>query len=383
MPNATLTTDTTDPQKLTALAVSADHETIAGILQEIDVESPAETASSVEVYTIEGMTAAAASIILRTQIPQARISLGSDPQQLVAFARPADHRQIKQVVEGIAAAAAEGEAARVARVYTLDSLTSTAAMAFLRQVVPQAQLSAGSETDQLIAWGRPADHEKIEATLTEIDVEGPDDATAVIYTLEKMDERQARFVSIFLQNAIPEARFVPGLELGQLVASAQPKDHEEIRNLVDQLTAAPSADKAPKAVVYNLTSITATAASRILADAVPDATVATDPDDPHKITALAVAADHETIAGVLEEIDVEGPAQTAAKVVVYPLVGMESRRSYYAYRFIREAVPQANLTLSTDSSDGVVALRISSASVVLLSVRSDPAGRDKLDSDDA
>ena len=350
VPNATLTTDTTNPQRLTALAVTADHETIAGILQEIDVESPAEMASSVEVYTIEGMTAATASIILRTQVPLARVSLGTDPQQLVVFARPADHQQIKQVVEGIAAAAAEGEAARVARVYTLDSLTATAAMAFLRQVVPQAELSAGSERDQLIAWARPADHEKIDATLTEIDVEGPDDATAVIYTLEKMDERSARFVSIFLQNAIPEARFVPGLELGQLVAWARPKDHEEIRNLVDQLTAAPAADKAPKAVVYNLTSITAASASQVLADAVPDATLATDPDDPHKITALAVAADHETIAGVLKEIDVESPAETAAKVVVYPLVGMESRRSYYAYRFIREAVPQANLTLSTDST---------------------------------
>ena len=104
---------------------------------------------------------------------------------------------------------------------------------------------------------------------------------------------------------------------------------------------------------------TAASASQVLADAVPDATLATDPDDPHKITALAVSADHETIAGVLKEIDVEGPAETAAKVVVYPLVGMESRRSYYVYRFIRDAVPQANLTLrwafveaATDATKG-------------------------------
>ena len=138
MPNATLTTDTTNPQKLTALAVTADHETIAGILEEIDVASPAETASSVEVYTIEGMTAAAASIILRTQVPLARVSLGSDPQQLVVYARPADHQQIKQVVEGIATASAEGETARVAQVYTLDSLTATAAMAFLRRSSPRS-----------------------------------------------------------------------------------------------------------------------------------------------------------------------------------------------------------------------------------------------------
>ena len=263
MPNATLTPDTANPQKLTVFGTPADHATIVAILEEIDVDVPSETASQVKVYTVEGMTAASASIILRTEVPQARVSFGSDPQQLVVFARPADQASVQQMIDAIAAAADAEMEARDAVVYTLDSLTPTAAMTFLRQVAPKAQLSLGSQPDQLIGWASPEDHETIRATLDQIDMKGTEDTEVVVYTLDNMSATGAIYVTRFLSTAVPGARIVSGTQPGQLVAWAEPEEHRGDRSTdraVDRQ--GPARRRRPKAVVYNLESITAASATR-------------------------------------------------------------------------------------------------------------------------
>ena len=65
--------------------------------------------------------------ILTATVPGARITLGTDPQQLVVWARPADHEVVGELVDSITAAAAAEDAGRSATVYSLKSLTATAA----------------------------------------------------------------------------------------------------------------------------------------------------------------------------------------------------------------------------------------------------------------
>ncbi|HUT95740.1 MAG TPA: hypothetical protein VMY37_40165, partial [Thermoguttaceae bacterium] len=352
VPQATFTADSTDAQKMTVWARPSEHDTIARVLQEIDVEGPAKTTFALRIYTIEGMTASYAMQALRTLVPAAQVSLGSDPQQLVVWARPADHEQIQQMVDEVVAAAGEGEAARIAQVYTLESLTATTAMSFLRQVVPLAQLSQGSQADQLIAWARPKDHDRIASTLKQIDVEGPEDAAAVVYTLEGVSSYgAASYVVSFLTNAIPEARFLQGARPSQVVAWARPKDHEEIAELIDDLTAGPPPEKAPKAVVYNLTHITAASANQVLSGAVPNATLTTDTSDPRKLTALATRTDHEMIASILQDIDVESPAATSSTVKVYTVEGMTASA---AMIILQTQVPQARVSMGSDPQQLVI-----------------------------
>ncbi|MFH1924736.1 MAG: secretin N-terminal domain-containing protein, partial [Planctomycetota bacterium] len=311
-------------------------------------EGSVETASRVKLYTIEGMPAASAMTILSTTVPQARVSLGTDPQQLVVWARPADHEAIRQVVEELATAATDQEMGRTAAVYTLESLTATSAMTFLTQVVPQAQLSLGSQPDQLIAWAMPSDHKRIESTLLQIDVEGAGDTKVVVYTLEGVCPTVAFYVFSFLTSTVPGARFTPGAEPGQLVAWATPKDHEEIATLIEQLTAEPPPEKAPKAVVYGLKSITAASAMQVLQQAVPRATFTPDTSDAQRLTVLARRSDHETITAILEEIDIESPSETMSTVEVYTLDRLDPRIASYVFQFLATAVPDARFTPGVD-----------------------------------
>ncbi|NQT12986.1 MAG: hypothetical protein HQ582_09560, partial [Planctomycetes bacterium] len=354
VPGATLTPDTANPQKLTAWARPSDQEMIAGILEEIDREGDQATTSKAKVYAVEGMSATTAMTILSTTVPQARITVGTDPQQLVVWARPADHEAVRQLVEEISAAAAAQEAGRTATVYTLKSLTATAAMTFLGQVTPQAQLSAGSQPDQLIAWASPKDHETIRSTLDEIDVKGTEDTQVVVYTLDNMNATGAYYVTQFLTSAVPGARFVSGTQPGQLVAWAEPEEHEEIAELIEQLTAKAPPEKAPKAVVYSLESITSTEATQVLRAAVPNATLTPDAANPQKLTVFGTPADQQTIAAILQEIDVEVPAKMASQVKVYTVEGMTASA---ASIILRTEVPQARVSLGSDPQQLVVFAR--------------------------
>ena len=79
--------------------------------------------------------------------------------------------------------------------------------------------------------------------------------------------------------AFPNARFVTGARPDQVVAWATPKDHTEIKNLIDQMIREPDPEDAPKVAVYDLKFITPASAQQILA-AVVDAVNAFAGDAP-------------------------------------------------------------------------------------------------------
>ena len=68
------------------------------------------------------------------------------------------------------------------------------------------QSLASSEANRLTAWARPSDHEKIKTTLEQIDIEGREDAEAVVYALEGIDTAGVWAARLFLSSAVPGAR---------------------------------------------------------------------------------------------------------------------------------------------------------------------------------
>ena len=120
VPNATFTTDPDDPQRLTASARAADHETIKTVLDEIDVEGEGGGRSSVQIYKLQGQQAATSMTyalqLLTTAFPRARFSLGTEPSQFVAWASPKDHKDIQALVDRLNAAPPPDEASESRRV---------------------------------------------------------------------------------------------------------------------------------------------------------------------------------------------------------------------------------------------------------------------------
>ncbi len=360
VPNATFTTDPDDPQRLTASARAADHETIKTVLDEIDVEGEGGGRSTVQVYKLLGKqpaaSLAAALQLLTTAFPRARFSPGTEPDQFVAWASPRDHQDIQALVERLNAAPPPDEASQAA-VYTLKEISATTAISILRSAVPRATLSPdASDPQRLTAYATPLEQTTIKDILQQIDKESDPDASysVAIYTMEGMSTRSLYYTGMFLTQVVPQAKFTPGSEEGQLVVWATAKDHVQIKSLIEQLQKAPPPELARTIKVYTLQHITAAAVIPFLQSAVRRADVTTDPADAQRLNAWATPADHKTIEEVLKQMDVKPDPESAPTAAVYQLEGMSQSAVFYSLRFLRDAVPRASYAIGGEGGQIVV-----------------------------
>jgi type II secretory pathway component GspD/PulD (secretin) len=349
VPQAKLTIDAENPQRLTAWARGFEHESIAAILQEIDVPGDGRQESTVEVYTVPSVSLTAAIYQLRTlstAFPKAQFSLGGDAGQVVAWASAKDHEQIRALVERMKTPAAEDTRQLV--VYTLDHIEAEQARDILRKVVATAEFTADpANAKRLTVWAKPAEHRTVENSLAQIDVEeaAGSDATAVIYSLEDMDATALIYAQQFLTATVPTARITRAAQPNQVLAWATARDHERLQMLVDQLTKQPPVEAAPKVAIYTTTSIPAATALTVLRKVAPRAELTADPANPQRFTAWARPADHAAIEAVLKDIDMAEAPELASQPVVYPLPGMTATSSLYVRSFLANAFPRASFTL--------------------------------------
>jgi ribosomal protein L12E/L44/L45/RPP1/RPP2 len=416
---AELTADPANPQRLTAWAVPADHRSIDSALAQIDVEDAAGLGLTAVVYTFEAMDATSVTYALQfltTAVPTARITRGVQPDQLVAWATPRDHEQLRTLVEQLtrqppaeqaprvavyslqfmpAASAAEllrravpkaefttdpvdrgrliawanptdqntikmilsdldvegeGTAAKV-QVYKLEGVTSalamTPAITLMTTAFPNARFSAGTTPGELVAWGSAKDHAEIKQLVDRLNAGPPPEQapTAVVYSLQGMDTAGVTYALQFLTSAMPTARFTRGAQPDQVVAWATPKEHEQLRSLVDQLTEQPPLEWTPRATVYTTEFISAANASSVLMSAVPQAKITVDPENPQRLTAWAKPFEHDSIAAILAEIDIEGDPRQRSTIQVYSIPALTTTSAIYQVRTLMAAFPSAQFSL--------------------------------------
>jgi hypothetical protein len=356
VPRATFTADPADPQRLTASARPAEHEIIKTILAEIDVEGDPGSQPSVVVYQLERQTSVTSmsyAISLLTQaFPRARLLLGTELGQFVAWASAKDHEGIKALVDRLNAGPPPEEAPE-ATVYSLQHITAASAVSLLTTAIPKATLTPDTEDPRrLTAFASPADHAAIKQILEKIDVAGEPGggATVAIYKLEGATAASSLYYTLTVfRTAFPKATFSVGTEANQFVAWATEKDHTGIKSLVEQMNAAPPPEDAPQVALYTLEWITAASATTVLQAAVPKATITADPADPQRLTALARPADHEKITAALATIDVEGGGGGRELVAVYQLERQASPTTMsYAISLLTQAFPRARFLLGTE-----------------------------------
>jgi type II secretory pathway component GspD/PulD (secretin) len=328
----------TDPNKVVALARPADHELIKQAVEQMSKKEPPETARQVAVYTVPMTTAGSTSsggsrlsgasamiTVLKPMFPDAQFTVGVDPTRLVAWARPADQAEIKKAVDEMAKQEPLETAAKVA-VYTVDAATATAALTALKLMFPDSQFAAGADPSQVVAYARPDDQTRIKAAVEEMAKKLPAEQTrqVVVHTVPTMPlgsgSRRAGaggWITV-LKPMFPDAQFTVGVDPTRLVAWARPADQAAIRKAVEELSKREPAETAPTVVVYSLTSLSTTSAIPILQSVYPDAHVAAG-SDPSKLIVWARPADHERIKASIEQLEASGLPGGDRVLAIYPM----------------------------------------------------------------
>ena len=342
-----------EPDKLVVLARPKDHALIKSTVEQLSQADPPETARRISVYSVEATgatTAAGVVATLTTMFPEAKLTAGLEPGQIIVWARPAEHTQIAQAVQDMSQKEPPEKARKIA-VYALEAsgaTSTTGAMSTLTTMFPDAKFTAGLEPGQIIAWARPADHAQIAKTIEDLSKKEPPEKARkiVVYAFKATSPTAAYYTIAMLRSLFPEAQFSTGAEPDKLVALARPKDHEAIKATVEQLASADPPETARRITVYTLESSTATTAAGALTTLTtmfPEAKFTAGLES-GQIIAWARPAEHAQIAQAVQDMSQKEPPEKARKIAVYALEASGATSTTGAMTTLTTMFPDAKFT---------------------------------------
>ena len=342
VPNATVTVESTTGN-LMVWASPADHVTVKATLDEM-LKQASEGGGKVVIYDLEGTGALTAWYILREAFPRMTFRYSTvDRAKLIAWGSEADHERVKKLVDQLEAEASRKTGLEL-KVYDVASVGTTKAIQMLSSVVPKAQLTTGTDPDKLIVWAKPDDHAAIENIVSQLPP--PVEVESRVYRLKHAEARAAYYA---LRLLVPAASVSWDTVNNSVVVSATPKDHEKVRDAIDDMEQ-PGAEYTPILVVYPVGEANPTTISTFLRSVVPNARVTVD-DSSGNLLAWATPTDHLVIKSTLEEM-IKQAGEGAGKVVIYDV---ESTGGVSAWYIMREAFPRMTFRYSTTDATKLIA----------------------------
>ncbi len=341
VPNATVTADLKNRAVL-ALATPKEHEAIRAAVEKLaQAESP-ETAPVTASYILRATGAAAASRLLTAALPEAQFSVGGDPSQLIAYARPSEQLIIKSAVEQMESEGQLDEK-RVMAVYSLpmkDAASLT--LALDPTTLKNAKITPLPNRDGLLVWAEPAQQKVIQKSVEQFKKELPKalEETTKVYHFRWASPSTALTT---LTAVLPNAKLAADVTARTLVASASPDDHKKIAAAVEEIDKEDPATSA-KLVTYPSGKVDPTTLRTLLTQLVPNATVSADLRN-RLVLALATPKEHEAISAAVDKLAQAESPETAPVTASYIL---RATGAAAASKLLTAALPEAQFAVGTD-----------------------------------
>ena len=213
----------------------------------------------------------------------------------------------------------------------------------LTSLVPTARLAVDSQTGGLAAWATPEEQDTIRKAIEEMSKEEvtASKPTTKAYALKNITAAAALPV---LTSAVPTAKVSAGADESQVVAVAQPRDHQMLQAIVQEIDVEGAAAAKSSVAVYKLENKTSSTAvlyaMSVFRSAFPKANF-TLGADAGEFVAWASAKDHEGIKALVDQLNAPPAPENAPKVALYPLKTITATS---AMTVLQAAVPGATLT---------------------------------------
>ncbi len=330
-------------RSLTANALPADHERIEQIIQQLD-QPPNDNRETV-VYRLEQGDVYALLTTLRSLLPEAVFGVDRSSRTLVATASPTDQQRIRQVVQQMDDPEFRALETRVYRVQMrrLYSLRYS-----LNAISPDAIIVTDEDNGLLVATASPADHEKIQAIIKQLNDSQAETRETKVYHFQYADPASVRLT---LLQMLPRSLLSIDPATKSLIANASPEDQLRIDEMVQQLDQ--PADDGRETAVYRLQEGDVYALLNSLQSLLPNVAFGVDRSS-RTLIATATPEEQERISKVVEEMD--DPEFSAMETKVYRVEMGELYSLRYALRSLsREAI------IVTDEENGLLVATASPA----------------------
>ena len=234
-PNARLAVDS-KTGGLAVMGTAAEQEEIQSAIEQMVSQAIGETGRFVA-YRLFKTERDTATGVLAQAVPEARISSGKDPTQLLIWARPADHTMIERIITQLESESAPNKDFEL-KVYSTKSTGVGNIMQLIGRAVPKAMVSLSSEPNRLVIYALPNDHIAIAKIIKQFDAEHKPETVPEFYDLKTVDvDAASRLISTILQKhgggAGTTMTFIPNTN--QMYVEARPEQHELIRTGLVQM----------------------------------------------------------------------------------------------------------------------------------------------------
>ncbi|MDR3199790.1 MAG: hypothetical protein LBU34_18135 [Planctomycetaceae bacterium] len=254
------------PDEIIAWAGSADHESIAKMLETVAEAFPEFV---LKTYYFKNIPLGEGFTVLNNMFyGRAVLTLRPSTGDVLVHAPPDIQAKVAaSIAEFDIPRPAETEAMPVA--YDLSDIPATAitytATSIRQALGTQVIILPSSIPGQLIVWGKLADQQKVRAMVDQMLLERPETISKMqTYTIYR---GTARSVEPILLRIVPNARFGYGINPNQLLVWAKESDHVKIKDAIDKLN---ETDPDVKIETYSLKNIYATTARTLIANLITD-----------------------------------------------------------------------------------------------------------------
>ena len=272
----------------------------------------------VKVYPTEEVDPQIAALVLGKLLPDAVVAPNVNGKIIAVMAR---QDQQAMVVDALAQMqdfnTSAGPLEPVA--YSVEKLGSTATVAALTPVFPQAKFFPGATATQLVAVANSDDHQKIKETLAQLASLSPTaDLTLRVFQLRPELAAQVRPL---ITAALPNLKIL-GTAPDTLPVLASEEDQKQVQNLIaqaeQQLVATPKTIKP-----YTVEKLTLAQARASLLQKIPTLSTVELGGDPRVLYLLATEEEHATAGQVISELEAAIVPTPPANVVLYPLEDLD------------------------------------------------------------
>ncbi len=356
---------------LLAWASPWEHQAIEKVLKQMQAGAEAQSKPKLVVYEVAEGDPVSMVAVLRALVPRAQVVADAKTRSIGATATPQEHELIRSAVEQMSKKEPPEKAHRLVT-YTIDAGRRSAistVISILGEQYPGARFTPGLERGHILAWARPDDQKRIQATIDELTKNTPPPElgyTLAFYAVESGGATAVNNAIGILKSLFPDAYLSASSEPGKLLAWARPKDQPRIAQIVKEVGQGEPPETAQRLEVYVLHSTSSSKGRRaqppnagviaVLTTMFPEAHFSPG-TDAMQVVVLARPADHVKIKAAVAELDKSEPPESAPRVLAYTLESAGPAGVTGAISLLQTLFPEAQFSAGSEPGSLVALAR--------------------------
>lgn len=292
----------------------SDHEKVAQFVKEINDQGPSESRRTFNVLTIPpGTSYPRATLIqlIAAYFPQLAPQPGMEMNQITVYGSVYQKEQAQEILDKACVEIPETEKAEF-KWYQVKHVHVLNAVQWLQQVVPNAVITMDSRTDWsagvgILVKATPPELMLVEKTLSEIDVDVPEEIRPVMKTYDVSELPPNTFYDFYyaMRATIRDMIFiVPDATRLVYHVTARPETHENIAKLLKS-TFDEQNVRNPKLEIYRLQRTSFLTVNPVLARLVSPTTQITQGPSPDVVHVYGIPREQQIIAEAIEKIELD------------------------------------------------------------------------------